>query len=88
MAIRDVKCNGVVEMGSPMFYCLWQSTMGIRVMIVLITVTRMMMVIRRIWMWCDTRCMLVALLGGTKSEMLQKVTIGATEIYKSTVGNN
>ena len=52
------------------------------------TQTRMMMVIRRIWIWCDTRCMLVALLGGTKSEMLQKVTIGATEIYKSTVGNN
>ena len=44
------------------------------------TQTRMMMVIRRICMWCDTRCMLVALLGGTKSEMLQKGAIGATEI--------
>ena len=35
LAIRDVKCNGVVEMGSPMFYCLWWSTMDIRVMITL-----------------------------------------------------
>ena len=39
-------------------------------------------------MWCDTKWILVALFGGTKSEILQKVTIGATKIYKSTVGNN
>ena len=53
------------------------------------TQTRMMMEMSRIWMWCDTKWILVALFGGTKSEMLQKVTtIGATKIYKSTVGNN
>ena len=53
------------------------------------TQTRMMMEMRRIWMWCDTKWILVALFCGTKSEILQKVTtIGATKIYKSTVGNN